>query len=51
MGRSWILTGDPKTFVKDVEKIEKVTAADIQRVVKTYLKPDRATVVVLPPRK
>jgi zinc protease len=51
MGRSWILTGDPKTFIKDVERIEKVTAADVQRVVKTYLKPERATVVVLPPRK
>jgi zinc protease len=51
LGRSWILTGDPKTFVKDVDKVDKVTAADIQRVVKTYLKPERATVVVLPPRK
>ena len=32
----------------DVDAIEKVTAADVQRVVKQYLQPDHATVVVIP---
>ncbi len=50
MGRSWILTGDPGTFLHDVDKIEKVTAADVQRVIKQYLAPDRATIVVIPPK-
>ena len=48
IGRSWILTGDPQSFVHQVDQIEKVTAADVQRVVKQYLQPDRATVVVIP---
>ena len=50
VGKSWILTGDPKAFVKDIEAIEKVSAADVARVVKTYMKPDLATVVVIPPK-
>jgi len=50
IGRSWILTGDPTSFVNDVDKIEKVTAADVMRVVKQYMTPDHATVVVIPPR-
>lgn len=50
IGRSWILTGNPSSFIKDVESIEKVTAADVQRVVKQYMAPDRATVVVIPPK-
>ena len=49
IGRSWILTGDPAQFTHDVDAIEQVTAADVQRVVKQYLAPDRATVVVIPP--
>jgi len=48
VGKSWILTGDPKAFIKDIEAIEKVSAADVARVVKTYMKPDLATVVVIP---
>jgi zinc protease len=50
IGRSWILTGDPSSFVKDVDEIEKVGAADIQRVIKKYMSPDKATVVVIPPK-
>ncbi len=50
IGRSWILTGDPTQFMRDVDEIEKVTAADVQRVIKQYLTPDRATVVVIPPK-
>lgn len=50
IGRSWILTGDPSQFMRDVDAIEKVSAADVKRVVKQYLGPDRATVVVIPPK-
>jgi zinc protease len=50
IGRSWIQTGDAKKFLHDVDQFEKVTAADVQRVIKQYLTPDRATVVVIPPR-
>ncbi|MEZ4399049.1 MAG: pitrilysin family protein [Kofleriaceae bacterium] len=50
IGQSWILTGDPGQFLRDVDAIEQVTAADVSRVAKTYLTPERATVVVVPPR-
>ncbi|MGE5181491.1 MAG: M16 family metallopeptidase [Acidobacteriota bacterium] len=50
IGRSWILTGDPSSFVRDVDEIEKVSAADVQRVVKQYMSPDKATIVVIPPK-
>jgi zinc protease len=50
IGRSWILTGNPASFMRDVDEIEKVTAADVKRVVTQYFKPDRATIVVIPPR-
>lgn len=49
IGRSWILAGDPTQFVRDVDAIEHVSAADIARVVKQYLAPNRAVVVVIPP--
>ncbi len=49
IGRSWIHTGDPSSFLRDVDEVEKVTAADVQRVVKQYLTQDHATVVVIPP--
>ena len=49
IGRSWILTGDPKSFLHDVDEVEKVTAADVARVVKQYLAPEKATIVVIPP--
>jgi zinc protease len=50
IGRAWILTGDPGGFVREVDEIENVSAADVQRVVKQYLSKDHATVVVIPPR-
>ena len=50
IGRSWILTGSPTSWLGDVDQIEKVTAADVQRVVKQYMTTDRATVVVIPPK-
>ena len=50
IGRSWILVGDPSAFMRDVDEIEKLTTADVARVVKKYLAADRATIVVIPPR-
>jgi zinc protease len=50
IGRSWILTGNPGGFLRDYEAYDKVSAADVQRVVKQYLATDRATVVVIPPK-
>jgi zinc protease len=50
IGQSWILTGDPGQFLTDVDAIERVTAADVSRVARTYLTAARATVVVVPPR-
>jgi zinc protease len=50
IGRSWILTGSPTSFIKDVDMIEKVTAADVKKVVTQYMSPDRATIVVIPPK-
>jgi len=51
IGRSWILVGDPTAFIRDVDEIEKVSGADIARVVKKYMSTDNATIVVIPPRK
>lgn len=50
IGRSWIQTGDPRKFLEDVDRIEKVTAADVKRVIKQYMSPDHATIVVIPPK-
>ena len=50
MGRSWILTGDPTSFMRDVDEIEKVTAADVKRVIGKYFTPQKATIVVIPPK-
>jgi zinc protease len=50
IGRAWIFTGNPDSFLSEADNLEKVSAADVQRVVKQYLSPDRATVVVIPPK-
>lgn len=50
VGRSWILNGEPAAFLRDPDMFEKVTADDIKRVAKTYLQPDHATIVVVPPK-
>ena len=50
IGRSWILTGDPAMFLRELDDVERLTAADVQRVIKQYLSPDQATVVVIPPK-
>jgi len=49
IGRSWILVGDPTSFMRDVDEIEKVSAQDVARVLKKYMTPDLATIVVIPP--
>lgn len=51
IGQSWILTGDPTQWLRDLQAFEKLTSADIARVAKTYLVPERATVVVVPPKE
>ncbi|HTL38369.1 MAG TPA: pitrilysin family protein [Kofleriaceae bacterium] len=51
IGRSWIQTGDPSSFVRDVDEIENVKADDVKRVVKTYFAPEKATIVVIPPAR
>jgi zinc protease len=51
IGRSWIHTGDPTSFMRDVDEIERVTAADVKRVVTKYFTESAATTVVIPPRK
>jgi zinc protease len=50
IGQSWILTGDPTQWLRDLEAFEKITSADLARVAKKYLTPERATVVVVPPK-
>jgi zinc protease len=50
IGRSWILVGDAVAFMRDIDEIEKVSAADIQRVLKKYMTPELATIVVVPPK-
>jgi zinc protease len=50
IGRSWIATGNPGTFMRDFDEIDKVSAADVQRVIKQYFVPDHATVLVVPPK-
>ena len=50
IGRSWIFSGNPGAYMREADELEKVSAADIQRVAKQYLSSDRATVVVIPPK-
>nr|HEX4319044.1 pitrilysin family protein [Kofleriaceae bacterium] len=50
VGRAWITTGDATSWQHDADKFEKVTAGDVERVVKQYMNADRATLVVVPPK-
>ena len=50
IGRSWILVGDPTAFLRDIDDIERVSSADVARVVKKYMAIDNATTVVIPPK-
>jgi zinc protease len=49
IGMSWINSGDGRAWLKEYEGIQAVTAADVARVVKTYLKPSNLTVMLVPP--
>jgi zinc protease len=49
LGRSWIWYGDPKTFTADTDRLEAVTSEDIKRVLTTYLRPERSTILAIPP--
>jgi zinc protease len=46
-----ILYGDYSRLFSDLERYDKVTAADIQRVVKTYLLPTRKATAILKPKQ
>jgi zinc protease len=45
----WAAMGDWRLFFLNRDRIEKVTAADVQRVAATYLKPSNRTVAVFMP--
>jgi zinc protease len=49
LGRSDVYFGDPKAFLKTAERYDAVTAADVQRVIRTYFDPNNRTVSVLVP--
>jgi zinc protease len=49
IGMSWINTGDGRAWLKDYDAIAAVTAADVKRVVKTYLTPAHLTLMTVPP--
>ncbi len=49
IGTSWINTGDPRAWLAEYDAIQAVTAADVTRVVKTYLQPGNMTVMLVPP--
>lgn len=46
-----LITGDWRNVIKDMEKIKRVTAQDIQRVAKKYFTKDNLTVATLKPKK
>ncbi len=49
IGVSRIMTGDARAWLDDYGKIMAVSADDVMRVAKTYLTPERLTVVTVPP--
>jgi predicted Zn-dependent peptidase len=49
LGRSDVYFGDPKAFLRTVTECEKVTAADVQRVLRTHFDARNRTVTVLVP--
>ncbi len=48
-GLSWVLTGDPGLYLRDLSALQAVTAADIQRVAGTWLGANQRVTVVMPP--
>ena len=49
IGMSWIQSGDAGRFMKDLERYDAVTVADVQNVAKKYLTEKNSTIVVIPP--
>ncbi|HUU01895.1 MAG TPA: pitrilysin family protein [Myxococcota bacterium] len=49
IGVSSIMTGDARAWLDDYGKILAVSADDVMRVAKTYLTPERLTLVTVPP--
>jgi zinc protease len=49
LGRSDVYLGDPKAFLATVDHCDKVSAADVQRVLRTYFEARNRTVTVLVP--
>lgn len=48
IGMSTYLKGDPRSFMEEVEQIDKVRRVDVQRVAKTYLRPENLSLVSVP---
>ena len=51
LGRSDVYFGDAKAFLHTAEMFDKVTAADVQRVARSYFVPRNRTVSVLIPEE
>jgi zinc protease len=49
IGNSWIMTGDPRAFLRQYDAIWAVTAADVKRVASTYLAAKNLTLMFVPP--
>jgi len=52
LAQSWMTYGDWRKLFTQLEELDKVTAADVQRVAKTYFTPNNKTVgVIVQPKK
>lgn len=49
VGRSWLWYGDASGFAADLDRIDAVKPEDVRRVLGTYLRPERATTLAVPP--
>jgi zinc protease len=49
LGSSKVLVGDARAWVDDYDRILAVTAADVMRVARAYLRRENLTLVVIPP--
>jgi zinc protease len=49
LGRSWITSDNVRAFIDDIDRIEAVKLEDIKRVLTTYLRPERSTLLAIPP--
>lgn len=50
LGKCAVLLKDPDRYNSEIERYRRVTAADVQRVVKQYLAPERQTLVFIRPQ-